>query len=212
MSVESTNAPEVCLEDGIQGESKVLNGESTQPLWAVSTQNAPLVLDKMDCSLPLLRCSGSIVVYSARLWTWRSLVQVLSGCHYSMRLDRQHMACLSLHPFQLVHQYTRAAKHIEAVTGAGKLIDGCSLELCSATPLVASSGICHRNKVDSIAWLLSRWPCHEIVSVTYYITFTKLGVFLFFKILGVLILYKIECSLSLQNGCSLSLQNGVFSL
>ena len=34
-----------------------------------------------------------------------------------------------------------------------KLIDGCSLELCSATPSVASSGICHRNKVNSIAWL-----------------------------------------------------------
>ena len=31
------------------------------------------------------------------------------------------------------------------------LIDGCSLELCSATPSVASSGICHRYKVNSIA-------------------------------------------------------------
>ena len=37
------------------------------------------------------------------------------------------------------------------VTGACKLIDGCSLELCSATPSVASYGICHRNKVNSIA-------------------------------------------------------------
>ena len=34
-----------------------------------------------------------------------------------------------------------------------KLIDGCSLELCSATPSVASAGICHRNEVNSIAWL-----------------------------------------------------------
>ena len=41
--------------------------------------------------------------------------------------------------------------NIKAVTGACKLIDGCSLELCSATPSVASSGICHRNKVSSIA-------------------------------------------------------------
>ena len=30
---------------------------------------------------------------------------------------------------------------MKAVTGACKLIDGCSLELCSATPTVASSGI-----------------------------------------------------------------------
>ena len=41
--------------------------------------------------------------------------------------------------------------NIKAVTGACKLIDGCSLELCLATPSVASSGICHRNKVNSIA-------------------------------------------------------------
>ena len=31
--------------------------------------------------------------------------------------------------------------NIKAVTGACKLIDGCSLELCSATPSVALSGI-----------------------------------------------------------------------
>ena len=36
--------------------------------------------------------------------------------------------------------------NIKAITGACKLIDGCSLELCSATPSVESSGICHRNK------------------------------------------------------------------
>ena len=41
--------------------------------------------------------------------------------------------------------------NIKAVTGACKLIDGCSLELCLATPSVASSGKCH--KVNSIAWL-----------------------------------------------------------
>ena len=36
--------------------------------------------------------------------------------------------------------------NIMAVTGACKLIDGCSLELCLATSSVAASGICHRNK------------------------------------------------------------------
>ena len=41
--------------------------------------------------------------------------------------------------------------NIKAVTGACKLIDYCSLKLCSATSSVASSGMSHRNKVNSIA-------------------------------------------------------------
>ena len=57
---------------------------------------------------------------------------------------------LSLHPFGVVH-WVPEQLNIKAVTGACKLIDGCSLELCSATPSVVSSGICHRNKVNSIA-------------------------------------------------------------
>ena len=40
---------------------------------------------------------------------------------------------------------------IKAVTGASEFIDGCSLKLCLATPSVATSGICHRNKVNSNA-------------------------------------------------------------
>ena len=38
-----------------------------------------------------------------------------------------------------------------AVTGACKLIDGCSLALCLVTVSVVSAGICHRNKINSIA-------------------------------------------------------------
>ena len=38
--------------------------------------------------------------------------------------------------------------NIKAVTGACKLIDGCSLALCSATVSVVSAGLCHRNKVS----------------------------------------------------------------
>ena len=45
---------------------------------------------------------------------------------------------------------------IKAVTGACKLIDGCSLALCSATDSVVLAGICHINKVNSIAWLYRR--------------------------------------------------------
>ena len=41
--------------------------------------------------------------------------------------------------------------NIKAVAGACKLIDGCSLALCSATVSVVSAGICHRNKDNSIA-------------------------------------------------------------
>ena len=37
---------------------------------------------------------------------------------------------------------TRAAEHKCLVTGACKLIDGCSLELCSTAPSVVSSGVC----------------------------------------------------------------------
>ena len=41
--------------------------------------------------------------------------------------------------------------NIKAVTGTCKLIDGCSLALCSATVSVVSAGICHRNEVNIIA-------------------------------------------------------------
>ena len=41
--------------------------------------------------------------------------------------------------------------NIKAVTGAYKLIDGCSLALCSAIVSVVSAGICHRNTIDLIA-------------------------------------------------------------
>ena len=42
--------------------------------------------------------------------------------------------------------------NIKAVTGACKLIGNCSLALFLATVSVVSAGICHRNKVNSIAW------------------------------------------------------------
>ena len=40
---------------------------------------------------------------------------------------------------------------MKVVTGACRLIDDCSLALCSATVSVVSAGIRHRNKVNSIA-------------------------------------------------------------
>ena len=50
-----------------------------------------------------------------------------------------------------VHWYQSSWTNMKAVTGACKLIDGCSLELCLATFLVASSGIYHSNKVNLIS-------------------------------------------------------------
>ena len=83
-------------------------------------------------------------------------VRILSGGQYTIKLRSLHRDYPSRHPFGVVH-WVPEQLNIKAVTGACKLIDGCSLELCSATPSVASSGICQRNKVNPIEWL-SWWP------------------------------------------------------
>ena len=79
------------------------------------------------------------------------------GPIYYIRLRSLHRAYPSLHPFEVVH-WAPEQLNKKAVTGACKLIDGCSPELCSATPSVASFGICHRNKVNSIARLYRGGP------------------------------------------------------
>ena len=76
-------------------------------------------------------------------------VRVLSRGQYTIRLRSLHRAYPSLHPFGVV-DWVPEQLNIKAVTGACKLIDGCSLALCSATPSVASSGICHINKVNQL--------------------------------------------------------------
>ena len=83
-----------------------------------------------------------------------------------MRLGSLHRAYPSLHPFGVVH-WVPEQLNIKAVTGACKLIDGCSLALCSATVSVVSTGICHRNEVNSIAWLYRRaQPKDSIIYIT----------------------------------------------
>ena len=77
-------------------------------------------------------------------------VRILSGGQYTIRLRSLHRAYPSLHTSWVVH-WVPEQLNIKAVTGACKLIDGCSLALCSATVSVVSAGICHRNKVNSIA-------------------------------------------------------------
>ena len=67
-----------------------------------------------------------------------------------MSLRSLHMAYPSLHPYGVV-RWVPEQLNIKAVTWACKLIDGCSLALCSATVSVVSAGICHRNKVNSTA-------------------------------------------------------------
>ena len=64
-----------------------------------------------------------------------------------MRLQSLHRAYPSLHSSVVVH-WVPEQLNIKAVTGACKLIDGCSLALCSATFSVVSAGICHRNEVN----------------------------------------------------------------
>ena len=66
----------------------------------------------------------------------------------TIRLRSLHRAYPSLHPFKVV-QWVPEQLNIKAVTGACKLIDGCSLELCSATLSVASSGI-YATEIKSI--------------------------------------------------------------
>ena len=58
-----------------------------------------------------------------------SRVRILSGGQYTMRLRSLHRAYPSLHRFRVVH-WVPEQLNIKAVTGACKLIDGCSLALC----------------------------------------------------------------------------------
>ena len=116
-------------------------------------------------------CSGSVVVTAYDSESGRPSSNPEWG-QYTMRLRSLHRAYPSLHPFGVVH-WVPEQLNIKAVTEACKLIDGCSLVLCLATPSVVPAGICHRNKVDSIAWLYRNGPSHKIVWFTlHYITKT----------------------------------------
>ena len=94
-------------------------------------------------------CSVSVVVTAYDSESGRPGSDPESG-QYTMRFRSLHRAYPSLHPFGVVH-WVPEQLNIKAVTGACKLIDGCSLALCSATVSVVSAGICHRNKVNSTA-------------------------------------------------------------
>ena len=94
-------------------------------------------------------CSGSVVVPAYDPESGRTGSNPEWG-QYNIRLRSLHRAYPSLHTSGVVH-WVPEQLNIKAVTGACKLIDGRSLVLCSATPLVVSAGICHRNKINSIA-------------------------------------------------------------
>jgi len=68
--------------------------------------------------------------------------------YYTMRLLSLHRAYPSIHPSGVVH-WVPEQLNIKAVTGACKLIDGCSLALCSATVSVVSAGI-YATEIKSI--------------------------------------------------------------
>ena len=115
-------------------------------------------------------CSGSVVVTAYDSESGRPGSNPEWGGNITMRLRSLHRAYPRLHSSGVVH-WVQEQLNIKAVTEACKLIDGCSLALCSATGSVVSSGICHINKVNSIAWLYRDGPFHKIVSFTlHYIT------------------------------------------
>ena len=105
-------------------------------------------------------------------------VQILSGGNILWGFD--HCTVLSAYPS--LHSFGVVVVHwvpeqlnIKAVTGACKLINGCSLALCSATSSVVSSGICHRNEFNSTAWLYRDGPSHKLVSFTLHYIICKLS-------------------------------------
>ena len=87
-------------------------------------------------------CSDSVVVTAYDFESGRPGSNPEWG-HYTIRLRSLHRG----YPFGVVH-WVPEQLNIKAVTGACKLIDGCSLVLYSATVSVVSAGMCHRNKVN----------------------------------------------------------------
>ena len=69
---------------------------------------------------------------------------------YIITLRSMRVSYPCLRPSRVVH-WVPEQLNIKAVTGTCKLIDSCSRALWSTTVSVVSAGICHRNKVSSIA-------------------------------------------------------------
>ena len=96
-----------------------------------------------------IMCSGSVVVTAHDSESGRPGSDPEWGLiYYEASITAQSYP--SLHPSGVVHRVPEQL-NIKAVTGACKLIDGCSLVLCSTTVSVVSASICHINKVNSIA-------------------------------------------------------------
>ena len=74
-------------------------------------------------------------------------VRILSGSQSTMRLRSPHKAYPNLRFSKVVH-WVPEQLNMMAVTGTCKLIDGCSLALCSATVLMVSAGI-YATKIKS---------------------------------------------------------------
>ena len=116
--------------------------------WRKHEEIKNIILFKFD--FDFVTCPRSLYWFSGhRLWLWirpPGFESWMGLIYYEASITAQGLPePTSLRvPEQL---------NIKAVTGACKLIDGCSLALFSATVSVVSAGICHRNKVNSIAWL-----------------------------------------------------------
>ena len=83
-----------------------------------------------------------------------------------MRLRSLHRAYPSLRPSGVVH-WVPEQLNIKAVTGTCKLIDGCSLVLCSTTPSVVSYRLAYATEMKSIQLHDYRdGPSHKIHNIT----------------------------------------------
>ena len=94
-------------------------------------------------------CAVVVQVVDHRLWFWIRPPGFESWVGANIIWSFDHCTGLIPEPSSL-RGSTMGTRAAEPVTGTFKLIDGCSLKLCSATPLVVSSG---RNKVNSTSWL-----------------------------------------------------------
>ena len=106
------------------------------------TELSILFIDSTDHTM----CSGSVVVTAYDSESGRPGSNPEWGLlYYTASITAQG----SPEPSSL--HWVPEQLNTKAETGACKLIDGCSLALCSATVSVVSAGICHIHKVNSIA-------------------------------------------------------------
>ena len=149
----------------------VLPGKLKSPqMMRLSTASIPRVVTRFANSARIvdLVCSGSVVVTAYDFESGRPGSNPEWGLiYYKASITAQGLP----EPSSLRGSTlgTRTAEH-KGCNWACTLTDGCSLKscMCSATPSVASSGICHRNKSQlNCMQRLCDWVKRRSISVSY---------------------------------------------